>query len=130
MTNAPSGDARKRQIESMIRAARNYVRPSDELRPRTLEAARERCGDRRAEQRLGSFAIAVLLLITLGTPVMRYAETWRTLEWAPTASDVEQRAAELGTQREIGPNWAITEAFSQLRRVQADRLGHAYRSLR
>ncbi|MGI9470050.1 MAG: hypothetical protein ACR2NZ_00870 [Rubripirellula sp.] len=120
----------KRQIESVIRAARNYVRPSDELRPRTLDAARERCGDRRAEQKLGGFATAVLLLLTLATPAIRYADALRSIQWSPTAADVQQRAAEFGSEREIGPNWAMTEAFSQLRRVQADRLGHAYRSLR
>ena len=130
VSNPFSGDASKRQLESVIRAARNYVRPSDELRPRTLEAARERCGDRRAEQKLGSFATAVLLLLTLGTPAFRYAETLRSIQWSPTAADVQQRAVEFGAQREIGPNWAMTETFTQLRRVQADRFGQAYRSLR
>ena len=37
-------------IEAMVRSAANYVQVSNDLRPRVLEAAREKSGERRARR--------------------------------------------------------------------------------
>ena len=113
------------EIESMIRAARNYVRPSDDLRPKVLEAAREHCSDRRAEQKLGSFAIAVLVLVLISSPAIRYAILLQPTVAKRSADEVQHLAAELASQREIGSHWALAEAFSQVRHLQASRLGRS-----
>lgn len=110
------------QIESAIRAAGDYIQPSEDLRPRTLEAAREDCGDRRAELKLGVFAIAVLLLVTLSSPTIHYVDTIRTQSTAPSATEMQLRGLEFATDPHIGSNWGLSEAFTQLRRSQADRL--------
>lgn len=120
----------KRQTEAIIYAARYHIQPSEELRPRTLEIARERCRDRHAEQKLGSLAIVVLFLLILGAPAVRYAQTLCSIQPSPSAADLQNQAIALGFKSEIGPNWAMTEAFSQLRQFQAKRLSHAYRSIR
>lgn len=119
----PDGEHAK--IEAMIRAARHYVQPSDDLRPQILEAAREHCGDLRAEQKLGSFALAVLVLILFSSPAIRYAVMLQSTAATRTANEVQRRAAELSTHREIGSHWALAEAFSQMRHLQASRLGHS-----
>jgi hypothetical protein len=123
---SPSTD----QIESMIRSAGHYVRPSEDLRPRTLDAARQYCNDRRAEQKLGGFVIAVLLLLTLSSPASQYVDVLRAQASAPTATEIQNRALEYGARHEIGTNWGLTEAFTQLRRVQATRLGQSFRSIK
>jgi len=111
------------QIESVIRAAGGYVRPSDDLRPRTLEAAREHRDDRRAEQKLGGFAIAVLLLVSFSSPAIDYVDGLRSKSSAPSATEMQHRAMEYGVQPHVGVHWGLAEAFTQLRRVQAVRLG-------
>ncbi len=120
-----SADDGQAEIEAMIRAAKHYVRPSDDLRPRILEAAREHSGDRRAEQKLGSFAVAVLVLLLISSPAIRYAVLLQSTVAKRSSDEVHHLAAELSTQREIGSHWALAEAFSQVRHLQASRLGRS-----
>lgn len=110
------------QIESAIRAAGDYLRPSEDLRPRTLEAAREDCSDRRAEQKLGVFVIAVLMLVMISSPAIHNINKLRRKSSAPSAKEIEQRGLHYAADPTIGSNWGLSEAFSQLRRLQADRL--------
>ncbi len=117
-------------VESIIRAARNYVLPSEELRPRTVEAARQYCEDRRAEQKLGGFALAVALLVMTSSPAYRYVDLMRTKSSAPTAAEIQSQALEYEKQPHVGTHWGMAEAFTQLRRAQASRLGHAHRSFK
>lgn len=118
------------QIESMIRAASGYVRPSEDLRPRTLEAARRHCDDRRAEKKFGGFVIAVILLVSISTPAIQFVHLRRAQTTAPTASEIQDRAIEYAAEPGIGPHWGLAEAFTQLRRVQANRLGQSFRTIK
>lgn len=53
------------KLERMIASAGHYVRPTDDLRPRVLELARERYGDRRTFRRLaGAMGVAALCVMT------------------------------------------------------------------
>ena len=111
------------QIESAIRAAGDYVRPSEDLRPRTLEAAHDHCGDRRAEQKLGGFVIAVLLLVMIASPAIHYVSAMRTRSTAPSVTEMQDRGLQYAADPHIGSNWGLSEAFTQLRRLQASRVG-------
>lgn len=108
-------------IEALIRSARHYVQPSVELRPRVLEAAREHCADRQAEQRLGRLAIALLLFALVASPAMNYMSLLRPTTFA-VEREVKDRAAQLEQRRDIGTHWALAEAFSQVRHLQASRI--------
>ena len=123
-------DPTRRQIESLIRAARWVVQPSEDLRPRTLEAARDYCDDRRAEQRLGGFVLAVLLLLAFTSPAIQYVSVMRVRASVPSTTEIHHRAMDYASQREVGPHWGMAEVYSQMRRVQAGRLGHSYRTLK
>jgi hypothetical protein len=113
------------KIEAMVHAARFYVEPSEDLRPRVLEAAREHCADQRAERRLGGFALAVLLLALIASPLGSYVALLRSSAVPRSASEVQRHATELAGRREIGSHWALAEAFSHWRHLQAARLGHS-----
>lgn len=121
-------DRREREsfapIEAMIRSAGNYVRPSDDLRPRTLEAARHAGGKRRLNKRIVGLAAAVLLLGLCNVPG-RFVST-----------DVAEKTSEATVMREFelrqqsarsaglsfSPTWAWFEAFWELRNQQAKRI--------
>jgi hypothetical protein len=110
-------------VESMIRQADNFVRPSDELRPRILEAGRQWQADQQAQTQLGKFVIASLLLFLLGsTFVDRSKSIWSKLE-SPSSEQLQQRADFLGSSREIGPQWGLSEAVHQSRSDLALRFG-------
>lgn len=117
------------ELESLIRAAGSRVCPSDDLRPRVLEAVRRQYDDRRAERKLGSFAIAVLLLLSIGSPASQYVDTLRGHATSPSAAEIQLLAIQYALRPEVGVHWGLAEAFSKLRRGQADRLGRSDRAM-
>src|SRR5688572_12325229 len=50
------------EVEALVGRAKDYVRPSDDLRPRVLEAARRERSDRRIQSYLRAAAVVVLVL--------------------------------------------------------------------
>lgn len=120
-------DRREREsfapVEALIRSAGNYVRPSDDLRPRTLEAARRMRGMRRWNKQILAAAAAVVLLAIFNVPG----------RFVPT--DVASKTSEATVMREfqlrqkstrsadlsLNP-WAWFEAFWELRNQQAERI--------
>ena len=110
-------------IEAQVRSAGGYVVPSDNLRPRTLEAAREWSEDRKALRRLRRFAVLLLLCSVMSVPLVERLTAWHKGTQSPSPREMEQRALQLATDSHVGQHWGLFEAFSQLRRVQAARLG-------
>ena len=147
--NSHSGDNPDATLESLIRAAGDYVHPTDDLRPRTLETARRRC---RQQRRASGMAIAALLLAVLipsgnrqqahmapferasfeRAPFGR-APFGRLSSYATTQSlDTKTEDWESGPntlRAGLGPDWALVEIFTQLRRQQAELL-HGVRTTR
>ena len=111
------------EIEAAIRAAGDYVWPSDDLRPRTLETARELSQQRRAQRRLGRFFLAVVFLMAFGVPLFERVDSRVKPRTAPSAIDMQRRALEHAARASVGPNWGMLEAFTEWRRVQASHLG-------
>jgi hypothetical protein len=119
-------DRREREafapVEAMIRAAGGYVRSSEDLRPRTLEAARHSVGKRRWNRGAYSLVAATVLLALCNVPG-RFIPAARE-ETASTATvreefELRQRAAK-GMGFSFNPSWAWYEAFFALRNQQAD----------
>ena len=130
MSESNRPNAKFRAVEQIVRGAAHCVRPSPDLRPRTIEAARSHCQDRRAEQKLGAFMLAVMILLLAGSPLMQLAHSIRARSKMPSTQDVEQRAIEYADRRDVGKNFGLIEAFDELRRLQADRLGKPAQQLR
>ena len=74
--------------------------------------------------------LAVLLLLMLSSPAIQYVDVLRSQASAPTAREIQSRAIDFASDPGIGPNWGLTEAFTQVRRFQANRLGQSYRSMK
>ena len=111
-------------LEATIRAAGKYVVPGDDLRPRTLEAARQWSADRRGLRKLRRLMAAALVCSLLSVQLVDYLRQ-RDNRIAPTPQEFRQRAMELASNANVGPHWGVVEAFSQLRRAQAARFGQS-----
>ena len=110
-------------IESLVRAACGYVQPTEDLRPRTLEAAREACRQRRWNFRIGGLALTVILLAMCGFPhwgLSSRAEQVASASGAIRHYDLHQQASLRMVRAGFDPSWALYEAFAELRRKQAD----------
>jgi hypothetical protein len=108
-------------MESLVRAAGDYVRPSDDLRPRVLEKARVVRKERQAQRwtlHLAACAlVGGLLAVALQSP--------------PAVATRETAAAAIGyrllwtTQPPIGASdasWSMVDSYTELRRRQAELL--------
>ncbi|MGE3243607.1 MAG: hypothetical protein AB7G28_20910 [Pirellulales bacterium] len=108
-------------VEALIRSAGGYVRASDDLRPRILEAARLQRHERRAQRWLRRAAVVVLLLATVGgTLEQDNARSTRPIGIVMAAGFdeffVPTAVASVGA---TDGDWRMIDAFTELRRQQA-----------
>lgn len=106
------------EIEALVRLAGSYVQPSDDLRPRVLEAARISANEKRAQRRIVRLA-AVFLLATISVASLAggrssdassyAAPLWHGSLSAPTPSASENNRS----------GWEMVDSFTELRRQQA-----------
>ena len=125
MTDLYHPDNSMDDVEALVRAAGKYVGTSVDLRPRVLEAARVQCLERRAQHCLGRVALFIALLAAF-TATLRFDVL--DIPVAMNGESIIANAEEL-----IGPasvsrprtgdgDWRIIDAFTKLRRQQAQRL--------
>lgn len=119
--NDNSSDPFSGDIEALVFAAGGYVRASEDLRPRILEAARLQRHERRAQRWLRRAAVIVLLAATVGA-TLRQSESERARPigivmaagfdefFVPTA---------VASARSGDGDWRMIDAFTELRRQQA-----------
>lgn len=101
-------------VEALVRAACNYVRPSDDLRPRVLETARAESHQRWAQRRIWQVALVIALLGVCSTSVRS------RMEVAAPPSRMALEAGAMARRAEIGNDgWNVVESFTDLRRRHA-----------
>lgn len=109
-------------VEDLVRQAGGYVRPSDELRPRVIEAARAESSERRAQRRIWQAALALAVWGIISTATAGPLSTDSPFSAGMLHAQAELRQADMH-QAEIGAaGWGMVESFTDLRRRQADLL--------
>ncbi|QDT00796.1 hypothetical protein [Adhaeretor mobilis] len=111
------------QLESIVRAAASYAQPTEDLRPRVIEAARDARRMQRLNRSLGSLSFAVLLAIIMGLPGYLAAAFPKVA--SADSEELHRRATHKVVKGSVDAPWALFEVFSDLRREQASRLPQA-----
>mgnify|MGYP006969568026 CR=1 FL=1 len=110
-----------KRLEAVIGKAGCYVHPRDELRPRTIEAARTLAARRRGQRRLLACAAAILLAAMTGGH--SWSTAWRNNPAAgrplAAAARLGGDAREVSLAARVDPSWGLYEAFLELRHYQA-----------
>jgi hypothetical protein len=111
------------EIEATVQAAARYVRASDDLRPRVLEAARMQRGERRAQRCIRQAGIFVILLATFTASFRSSLDSSAAVQqtgWLFAGADAlfAQASAKSGQGGELA--WGLVDSFTELRRRQAD----------
>jgi hypothetical protein len=119
-----SSDLQK-SIEAKVRSASRYVIPSDNLRPLTLQAARDYCSDKRSNRMLFRMTWGVALCCCVVLPMLEKARSFGGSLASPSQDELEERAIKIAHERNVGIDWGLHEAFVQMRHEQAIRLGQA-----
>jgi hypothetical protein len=111
------------ELEALVQAAGQYVQVSRDLRPRVLEIARTECGERRAQRFIRRGAIFVVLLAVFVTPGGRGFGT-ESPHYPAILAAVDSEQIFLQAENKVAHggdvSWAIVEAFTDLRRQQAN----------
>ncbi|QDV12573.1 hypothetical protein CA51_24590 [Rosistilla oblonga] len=114
-------------IEAVIRAAGDYVVVSDDLRPRTIEAAIERQGLAVTRRRVRWAALGAALFLAVSIPWVRSYDGGGLESVSPTTAEIHRAALRYAAEANITPDWALQKVVDDLRRSQAERLGQSTR---
>jgi len=109
-------------VEAVIRAAGEYVRASDDLRPRVLEAARLQWRERRVRRWIRHAAVLVLTVAFTTAAGQQGLDGERSHPIGIVAAagfDEFLSPTAVAAPRSGDGDWRMFEAFSELRRQQA-----------
>jgi hypothetical protein len=109
-----------RELEETIFSARNFVVPSPDLRPRTLEQARDAHRIHVWANRIAVAAFGCMFLWSIAIIATRHLGQYRDKLTGPFPDELEQRAARYPSHDRYGTQWRLVEAFQQERSLQTE----------
>ena len=104
-----------RCMESWIASARDYVVPTDDLRPRVLEAASGVSVNKLQERRIGYAIISVAILSVCWTGVWLWLTNARDIAADESANSISRRAIEIHDRESINIHQATVDAYEEWR---------------
>jgi len=111
------------ELEAAVRAAGEYVRPSDDLRPRVLETVRVERGERRARRRIGRVGMLILAMALVlqwtGGPIDHVLGRPTDSRLLLSADDLFVVAESHLLRRGVDMGWGMVDVYSDLRSRQA-----------
>jgi hypothetical protein len=112
-------------VEAMVRSAGQYVRASDDLRPRVLEMASVQRGEEWAQRCIRRVALVVILLATFTTIGRHPLLSSGTTTGHPLFSAELEQSLTRAAMPNVGAgqsSWSAVEALTNLRERQAEAL--------
>jgi hypothetical protein len=112
------------ELESLLRMAGNYVQPSEDLRPRILEASRCYQQERKVRHRIG-WGVVCIILLSVALTWDRYGRLGDLVGESEelAAADVEALLVpDEAEPRGDAFGWYAVESFTALRRRHAEQL--------
>ncbi len=110
------------EIERLIRRAGRCVMPSDDLRPRILEAAQDINEVQHTRRQVAVWSATALAGSLLFAVLLRRADQWHNQVASPSSQMIQAEAANISARKKTSLDWGLFEAFSKLRQTQADKL--------
>lgn len=107
-----------KHIEALVASAKNYVKPSDNLRPRVMDAARSRRRIVMNSRRILQLSFIVMLGVLMTIPVQQRLEVWRQNAFTPSTDELQQQAQAYAERSSVGQNWGMVEAYKNLKQQQ------------
>ncbi len=105
------------RLEQAIFEARDFVTPSNDLRPRTLEQAKQVASTQGWANRLTLATLAGMLVWCISVPLLQIVSQHRERLSAPFADEILQAAQEYDEQHRYEPQWGMVEVFREARQL-------------
>lgn len=109
------------QLEATIFAARNFVVPTEDLRPRTLAAAKESCRIQRVANRTAVTLTSIMLVWVLALPIVRGVASYQAQLRGPSPAEIERTAQALTLEHRYEPGWGLVDAFQDSRKLAIEK---------
>ena len=106
------------QLEATLFAARDYVIPSDDLRPRTLEQSRQATRIQSWANRLTLVTLGCMLLWSMAMPMLRELGSQRDKISGPFPAEIERAAQVYADEHRYEAQWGLVEAFRDARQLR------------
>ena len=106
------------QLEATLFAARDFVIPSDDLRPRTLEQARQSRRIQSWANRLTLVTLGCMLLWSMAMPMLRELGSQRDKISGPFPAEIERAAQVYADEHRYEAQWGLVEAFRDARQLR------------
>jgi hypothetical protein len=119
------GDPCWLETEALIASAGRYVWPSDDLRPRVLDAALERASHRHTVHRLATMTVAATLCIVTGIAASIHLQASAESVAMPRGDELERLVNAEITTSGAGQDWVLADLFHRWRNEMASRLSIA-----
>ncbi len=113
-----------RQLEATIFAARNYVVPSEELRPSTLALAKETSRIQRIANRWAVMIMSIMLVWLLTMPFLHGISLYRDNFRGAMPEEIERTAQAYASEHRYEPGWGLVDAFQDARRLNFEKTPH------
>lgn len=102
-------------LERLIAGAKDYVVPSENLRPQIIEAAREYEIPKSELAKLRNFGICVGLTWLMAGVLYFFLSQQREHIKSPSSSEVQRMSFEYAESEGVSQEWALVEIFRRLR---------------
>jgi hypothetical protein len=121
-------NAEFRDIEEMVRAAGGYLEVSDDLRPRTLEEARDESCETSTRFWIAVLASVIVFLAMSAGELRGRLSSTPPLKASVSANCDQLHAVALRKAEEenVDPSWSLVDAFSELRQRQSNLIADAF----
>lgn len=110
------------RVVEWIRGAKDYVAPSDELRPRLLEAARDWSDARTEERRIGYAIIGIAIMAWCSSLCWPWLAAIQARQSSRTYESIEQRTLEIQESTTSDIHDATLQAYEEWRTESQRRL--------
>jgi hypothetical protein len=104
-----------RCMESWVASARDYVVPTDDLRPRVLEAASGVSVSKLQERRIGYAIISVAIISVCWAGVWLWLTNVRDIAVEESANSISRRALEIHDRESVNIHQATVDAYEEWR---------------
>lgn len=109
------------QLEATIFAARNFVVPTEDLRPRTLSLAKETGRIQRIANRSALSVTSIMLVWLLAMPFLSKLSRYRDSLRGPMPVEIEHAAHVYSLKHRYEPGWGLVDAFQDSRKLESEK---------
>ena len=120
--DSSNDNAAVKETERQLLELGRSLRPSEDLRPRTMEAAKDVSSSQVTQRRVSLFCVLAITVAVAGKPVARECGWLEPAESFTPSARLQSVSLEIAEHDRSDPHWGMLDAFCRWRDLQIQRL--------